>query len=347
MHISEFDYELPPKLIATEPARPRDAARMMVVKRSTQECIDTEFRKLPDFLDPSDVVVLNDTRVLRARVFGKLKRQMETIRNVEVLFSAPLAERTWEVMCRPGRHVRRGDRLVLGESEIEGEFGESRQHGLRALQLNTSEPIELILDKYGHIPLPPYIDREANPQDIVEYQTVYAMKPGAVAAPTAGLHFSDSTFKALADRGIEVITITLHVGIGTFLPVRTDDPRNHVLKAERFEVTPEAAERLNAAAASKRRIVAVGTTTTRVLEYLMHRDGGFRGTSGDADLFILPGFQFRAVGALLTNFHLPRSTLLMLVSAFASDSLMKRAYQQAIGKRYRFYSYGDCMLIVT
>jgi S-adenosylmethionine:tRNA ribosyltransferase-isomerase len=346
MHISDFDYELPPELIAREPARPRDASRMMVVNARTGECIDTSFRNLPDFLERSDVLVLNDTRVLRARIYGKLTRSTGSSRNVEVLFASPLADDDWEVMCRPAKRIRPGDRITFGDGALEGVFGESREHGLRTLQLNPRSRLEAVLERFGHVPLPPYIERDDTEADVVEYQTVFAERPGAIAAPTAGLHFTEAMLNELAAAGIESLKITLHVGVGTFIPVRADDPRQHVLKPEQFEMTAEVADRLNAARGAGRRIVAVGTTTTRALEHIVSRHGKFRPEMGAADLFILPGHEFRAVDVMLTNFHLPRSTLLMLVTAFASAETIKKAYHQAVEKRYRFYSYGDCMLIL-
>jgi S-adenosylmethionine:tRNA ribosyltransferase-isomerase len=343
MHISDFDFELPAELIAREPVRPRDASRMLVLDRKTGQYVDSEFRKLPEFLKPSDVLVLNDTRVIRARVAGQLRRRNGTVRDVEVLFAAPISETTWEVMCRPGKRVREGDRIRFSDGLIEGVFGDLRAHGLRTLHL--SEPVEAFLESHGHIPLPPYINRKDTAEDNVEYQTIYAAASGAVAAPTAGLHFSAEMFEALRERGIEVVNITLHVGLGTFIPVRTEDPAQHVLKPERFHVTARAAARLNGAQEAGRRIVAVGTTTTRTLEYVFGKNGRFIESSGEADLFILPGYQFKTVGAMLTNFHLPESTLIMLVSAFVSREKILAAYRHAVEARYRFYSYGDCMLI--
>ena len=343
MHISEFDYELAPELIAREPARPRDASRMMMLNRQTGRWIDSEFRKLPEFLKPSDVLVLNDTRVLRARIAGRLERATGSTREVEVLFAAPSRDGAWEVLCRPGKRVRKGDRIVFAGGKLRGVIGESLQHGLRLLHVDSS--VESLLESHGHVPLPPYIDREDTPSDATEYQTIYAAAPGAVAAPTAGLHFTDSMFDALRDKGIEIVKITLHVGIGTFIPVRTEDPARHVLRPERFQITADAAARLNAARDEGRRIVAVGTTTTRTLEYVLSRQERFVASSGEADLFILPGYEFKAVNAMLTNFHLPKSTLIMLVSAFASRERILAAYRHAIEERYRFYSYGDCMLL--
>ena len=343
MHVSDFDYELPPELIAREPARPPDASRMMVLDRSAGRGRDWEFRKLPEFLKPSDVLVLNDTRVIRARVRGTLERATGATREVEVLFAAPAGPNAWEVMCKPGKRIHEGDRIVFAEGKLKGEFGESREHGLRLLHVDGS--VEDFLEAFGHIPLPPYIEREDTAADAVEYQTVYAKAPGAVAAPTAGLHFTDSMFERLRAAGIEIVKITLHVGIGTFIPVRTENPEEHILKPERFDITEDAASRLNEAREAGRRIIAVGTTTARTLEYTIQKHGRFAAESGEAGLFILPGHEFKAVNGLLTNFHLPRSTLLMLVAAFASREAILAAYGHAVAQRYRFYSYGDCMLI--
>jgi S-adenosylmethionine:tRNA ribosyltransferase-isomerase len=358
MHISDFDYELPPELIAREPARPRDASRMMVLNRRSGGWIDSWFRDLPDFLQPSDVLVINDTRVIRARTYGRLERASGTTREIEVLFAAPAARagwasradpNEWEVLCRPGRRIREGDRVIFEDGEFEGVFGEARDHGLRLLRVISNKSVEDFLEARGHVPLPPYIERDDTAADADEYQTIYAREPGAVAAPTAGLHFTESMFDRLRARGIEILKITLHVGIGTFLPVRAENPAEHVLKPERYEIGLETASRLNLARAARadgRRIIAVGTTTTRTLEYIIDKYGQFEPGSGEADLFILPGHTFRGIDGMLTNLHLPRSTLLMLVSAFASRTAVISAYRHAVEAKYRFYSYGDCMLIL-
>jgi S-adenosylmethionine:tRNA ribosyltransferase-isomerase len=359
MHTSDFDYELPPELIAREPARPRDSSRMMVLDRRTGDWTDSQFRDLPEFLQPSDVLVLNDTRVIRARAYGRLERSPSsrgttrgTTREVEVLFAAPAGDSAWEVLCRPGRRIRSGDRIIFGNDELVGVFGQQRElHGhqelgLRLLHITSSVRIEDFLETHGHIPLPPYMEREDTPADAEEYQTIYAKAPGAVAAPTAGLHFTDTMFDRIRSRGIEILKITLHVGVGTFIPVRSEDPREHILKPERYAIVEQTAARLNAARDEGRRIIAVGTTTTRTLEHINQKHERFRAGAGEADLFILPGYNFHAIGGLLTNFHLPRSTLIMLVSAFASRPAILAAYRHAVAQRYRFYSYGDCMLIV-
>ncbi len=349
MHLSDFDYELPPELIAREPARPRDASRMMVLDRQTGRINDTAFHELPGFLRASDVLVLNDTRVIRARIQGKLERPAGTTRQVEVLFAAPAGPAgggVWEVMCKPGKRIRSGDRIVFGNGELAGTFGDLREHGLRRLELNSSQPIAAFLERHGQIPLPPYIERPDTAADAIDYQTVYSAAEGAIAAPTAGLHFTESMLNRIRTQGVEILKITLHVGIGTFLPVRSEDPRQHMVRPERFEITGETAERLNAARDAGRRIIAVGTTTTRTLEHAFGSHGRFEAGKGEAHLYILPGYEFKAVSGLLTNFHLPKSTLLMLVAAFTSRETILNAYRHAVENRYRFYSYGDCMLIL-
>ena len=297
-------------------------------------------------LRPSDVLVLNDTRVIRARIYGTLESLPGPGRQVEILFTAPIEARTWEVMCKPGKRIRTGDHIVFANGEFQGTFGELRENGLRLLEIESSETVETLLERHGRIPLPPYINRMDNAADAVDYQTVYSSAAGAVAAPTAGLHFTQSMLDRIASMGVEILKITLHVGIGTFLPVRTDDPRQHVLRPERFEMTRGTADRLNIARRNGQRIIAVGTTTTRTLEHLATTRGLFEAGSGEAGLYILPGYAFKAVNGLLTNFHLPKSTLLMLVAAFANRDFILSAYRHAVENRYRFYSYGDCMLII-
>jgi S-adenosylmethionine:tRNA ribosyltransferase-isomerase len=349
MLISEFDYDLPAELIARGPAHPRDASRMMVLDSSSGRTSNSTFNALPEFLHPTDVVVLNDTKVIRARTEARLERSTGTARQIEVFFAEPLRESTgnlWHVLCKPGRRIRPGDRAIFASGEMTGVFQESLGGDLHVLELQSSEPISEILERYGRIPLPPYIDRAESTADEKDYQTVFAARAGAVAAPTAGLHFTEESIAAIRARGITVATITLHVGIGTFLPIRTQRAEDHVLRPERFEISQSTAELLNSAVHERRRIVAVGTTTTRTLEYMIREYREIRPGSGKTDLYILPGFQFRITGALLTNFHLPRSTLLMLVSAFAGRDAIRSAYEMAIKERYRFYSYGDCMLIL-
>lgn len=246
-------------------------------------------------------------------------------------------------MCKPGRRIRPGDRAIFGEGEFAGTFQESLGADLHVLELSAAEDL---LERYGEMPLPPYIERAPTRADDASYQTVFGVRPGAVAAPTAGLHFTQNVLDAIRARGVQIATITLHVGIGTFLPVRASRPEEHVLRPERYEVGTEAAALLQAAVREKHRVVAVGTTTARTLEYLMLKWGQIQSGTGYTDIYVLPGFEFRIVGSLLTNFHLPRSTLLMLVAAFCGRETILKAYGHAVAAGYRFYSYGDCMLIV-
>lgn len=345
--LDDFDFDIENSQIAREPVRPRDASRMLVVDRSTGNWTDSRFRSLGDHLSPGDLLVINDARVVNARILGTLER---TGRDVEVLFASPIDGNTWAAMLHPGRRIRSDDRIVVeaGGKNIYLKIGKQVDHGLREVTLGATSNLTVaeFLDKYGHMPLPPYIDRDDNASDRTDYQTVYARHEGAIAAPTAGLHFTDEVFAALEARGIETARLTLHVGIGTFLPVRTPNARDHHLVPERFEMPDRTAEALNRARAQGRRTIAVGTTTTRTLEYLMARDGRFVPGTGETDLYILPGHRFRAVDGLLTNFHLPRSTLLLLVVAFAGHNVVMEAYRHAIETGYRFYSFGDAALFV-
>jgi S-adenosylmethionine:tRNA ribosyltransferase-isomerase len=341
MHIRDFDYDLPPDLIARAPASPRDASRMLVLDAKTGSLIDSQFKNFPEFLTSSDVLVLNDTRVIRARTRARLERQSGTTREMEVFFVEPIDSSHWQVLCKPGRRIRPGDTVLFGDG-FRGTFTGAAGNDLHIINLDSAEQV---LQRFGEMPLPPYIQRPAEPSDETNYQTVFGTHEGAVAAPTAGLHFTTEVLGAIKERGVPIVTITLHVGIGTFLPLRTDTPEDHVLRPERYSVSHESAEILRKAVTEGRRVIAVGTTTTRTLEFLMTKYGEIRPGSGHADLYILPGYRFRIVRGLLTNFHLPRSTLLMLVSAFAGRPRILDAYHHAVREKYRFYTYGDCMLI--
>jgi len=343
MHLSDFDYDLPAELIARHPVEPRDASRMLVLDARTGQFNDSLFHDLPGFLRSGDVLVFNDTRVIRARTYARLERLNGTSRSIEVLFAEPLTSTTWKVLCKPGRRIRPGDRAIFGNNEYIGVFQEALDGGLHVLEMDS---VDSVLERFGQLPLPPYLEREATDSDEGTYQTVFAQNSGAVAAPTAGLHFTTSMLETLRSRGVRLVTITLHVGIGTFMPVRMENPERHRLHPERYEVQSQVAATLQEATREGRRVLAVGTTSTRTLEYLMLKHGEIRPSFGYTDLYILPGFQFRLISGLLTNFHLPRSTLIMLVSAFAGREQLLAAYRHAVGSRYRFYSYGDCMLVL-
>jgi S-adenosylmethionine:tRNA ribosyltransferase-isomerase len=340
---SDFDYDLPASSIAQEPA-PRGESRLLVLDRTGPER-HARVRDLPRLLRPGDLLVLNDTRVIPARLYGRSAGGGK----MEILLIEPLAEREWDALVKPGRRARPGARFEIGEGLL-AEVIDKREDG--RYRLRFSEPVEPHLERLGHIPLPPYIHRPDTPEDRERYQTVYARRPGAVAAPTAGLHFTSELLREIAEAGVEIARVTLHVGIGTFKPVSAERIAEHRMERERYEIGEETAEAIRRARAAGRRIVAVGTTVVRTLEGAAVAGGGeVRAGSGATDLFIYPdspdspGFRFQVVDALLTNFHLPRSTLLMLVSAFAGRERVLAAYEEAIREGYRFYSYGDAMLL--
>ena len=348
MRLSDFDYALPPELIAQHPASPRDSSRLLILHRSDGRIEHRIFRDLPTYLRPPDVLILNDTRVIPARLLGR-KRSGGA---VEVLLLRPAAERhkgreTWEVLVRPGRRVRDGTRLEFGEALAGGLAGEvvaSRNDGIRLVAFEGDRPVLDAIREIGKTPLPPYIHEPLD--DPGDYQTVYAAVEGAVAAPTAGLHFTPELLARIRGSGVSTVTLTMHIGVGTFRPITAEDPAQHRMDAEWYEVTPRAAEATTAARARGGRIIPVGTSAVRTLETVTGEDGVARPGVGWSHLFIVPGHRFRAVDALVTNFHLPRTTLLMLVSALAGRELILRAYAEAIRERYRFYSFGDAMLIL-
>ena len=361
--VSDFDYQLPAELIAQQPLPDRAASRLLHLQRAAGECHDRSFRDLPGLLRPDDLLVLNNTRVFPARLYGHrsgARAQPVSPQNpaaraflqgkVEVLLTRQLSSEPnlWECLVHPGRKIGVGERLWFGENrELQAEVVERGNFGERTLRFAAVPDFFAVVERLGHIPLPPYIDRPDQAADRERYQTVYARERGSVAAPTAGLHFTPEIFDRIRNRGIESAEITLHVGLGTFQPVHSEVVEQHQLHREWYSISPQAAAQLNTALEAGRRVVAVGTTTVRTLEYAARLTGGARvqAGSGEADLFIYPGYQFRVVGALLTNFHLPKSTLLMLVCAFAGRERVLAAYRHAVEQRYRFYSYGDCMFI--
>src|ERR1700686_300286 len=345
MHISAFDYELPPELIAQQPMAERDASRILVVDRANQTWSDSQFILLPEYLRATDALVLNNTRVFPARLAGE---RLASGGAVELLLIREIELDVWEVLARPARRLRKGARIVFGESRLQAEVIELLSNGVRRVKFESSELLDHVIDALGETPLPRYIKRETGTDgnDKERYQTVYASQRGAIAAPTAGLHFTPSVLQDIKGRGVTVAEVTLHVGYGTFEPVRVDDVDHHRVAPEWCSITPEAAAAINDARSPGGRIISVGTTTARALESFITSDRRIEARSGFADLTIVPGYKFRAVDALLTNFHLPRSSLLVLVSAFAGRDLIMDAYHHAVREGYRFYSYGDCMLIL-
>jgi len=340
--LSDFDYSLPDELIAQEPLPERSASRLLLLDRCSGQVAHHHFSELAGLLRPGDLLVRNDTRVIPAR----LSAEKDSGGQVEVLLVRQLEDNdnAWRCMTRSSNPVRRGMQLAFAGG-VTGQVLEEEPDGCRVIRFDCPGDFFAILEQYGKMPLPPYIRREAGPGDHARYQTVYARQPGAVAAPTAGLHFNADTFASLAERGVDVCGLTLHVGLGTFLPVRAENLDEHRMHGEVYEISPESASMINLAHRQGRRVVALGTTSTRALEDATGDDGLVRSGRGVAELFIRPGFRFRAIDALITNFHLPRSTLLMLVSAFAGRENILTAYREAVALRYRFFSYGDCMLI--
>ncbi len=328
MKLSEFDYQLPPELIAQHPAPKRSASRLLHLDGTTGALRDLAFADLPELLDERDAVVLNDTRVLKARLRGA----KETGGKVELFVERITAEREALALAHSGHPLKAGHRLKVGDGVAVEVLG--RQEDL--VQVRFAEPVAAVLERCGSVPLPPYIRHAPDAGDAERYQTVYADKPGAAAAPTAGVHFDQETLEKIKGKGTKISRITLHVGAGTFQPVRTENIEEHRMHSERYEIPPETIQDIEG-----RRVLAVGTTSLRALESWART----KRDSGDTDLFIYPGFQFQLVNRLLTNFHLPRSSLLMLVAAFAGLDNIRKAYAHAIAERYRFFSYGDAMLI--
>ena len=359
LRVADFDYDLPDELIAQEPPTVRGTSRMMVIDRATGATQDDLFSNLGQHLRPGDLLVLNDSRVIPARLYARrtLRREREKpTGRIEVMLTEPEGENRWRALVRPGRKVAIGERLVFpapsGEILLEAEVLDRGQFGERLLEF---APVDdsiaggffAVLDRIGHVPLPPYIHRDDATADRERYQTVFAHERGSVAAPTAGLHFTPEVLTQLVSKGIEITRVTLHVGLGTFAPLRVERVDEVHLHRERYTVSPQAAAAINRAVAEARRIVAVGTTTVRTLESLAQKfkPGQLQAYSGATEIFISPGFEFRLVNALLTNFHLPQSSLLMLVSAFADRERVLAAYKHAVQEKYRFFSYGDCMFI--
>ncbi|MDI6793072.1 MAG: tRNA preQ1(34) S-adenosylmethionine ribosyltransferase-isomerase QueA [bacterium] len=342
MKLSDFDYHLPPELIAQRPLSPRDQSRLLVLDRASGKINHRSFRDVVDYLNPEDCLVLNETKVIPARLRGIKK---ESGLEVELLLNRQLGPDLWEALSRPARRIKVGDSLLFNELEakVVGRGHESR----REVRFNfNGEDFWLKLERIGEVPLPPYINRDSGllSEDRETYQTIYARSPGAVAAPTAGLHFTPELLEAITQKGGKVARLILHVGLGTFQPVRSEDIRSHLMAAEYYEVREKAAQVINA---TKGRVIAVGTTTVKALESSPSTNGArITPSSGLSDLFIYPPYQFRAIDGLITNFHLPKSTLLMLVSALAGRERIFSAYQEAIRKGYRFFSYGDAMLII-
>jgi S-adenosylmethionine:tRNA ribosyltransferase-isomerase len=338
---SHYDFDLPVDLIAQQPTERRGDSRLMVVDRSSGEISHRKFSDIVDLISAGDALVLNTTKVFRARLLGL----RDNGANAEILLLRPLGESMWEAMVHPGGKLKPG-RIVTIADDFEAEILSTTERRTRVVQLNSKLPIDDAIEKYGHMPLPPYITRADEAADADRYQTVYAKESGSVAAPTAGLHFTPAILDSLSAKGVKRADVILHVGAGTFKPVETEHPAGHVMHEESYTLSARTAEILNETRASGGRIWAVGTTSVRTLESALGDDGIFVEKSGDTRIFIRPPYEFRAVDRVITNFHLPRSTLIMLVAAFAGYDLTMRAYAAAIAERYRLYSYGDAMVLV-
>ena len=352
--VSDFNFDLPEELIAQQPPAQRGSSRMMMLNRQTGEMQDASFPDFPGLLKPGDLLVLNDSRVIPARLYARrtlLREKEKPTGRIEVMLTEPAGEDQWRALVRPGGKIAIGEHLVFpdtdGQIVLEADVIERGLFGDRVLKFAPVEDFLGVLERIGHMPLPPYIHRDDATEDRERYQTVYSHERGSVAAPTAGLHFTPQILDALAARGVEVARVTLHVGLGTFAPLRVDRLDEVKLHRERYTLGSATADALNRAVKEKRRIVAVGTTVVRTLEHSALQAAGslLQSHSGTTEIFISPGFEFRLVQGLLTNFHLPKSSLLMLVSAFAGREHVLAAYHLAVQQKYRFFSYGDCMFI--
>ncbi len=347
MNTSDFDYDLPDELIAQMPAPQRAASRMLVVHRETGALEHRQVADIGEYLAPGDLLVVNNTKVIPARIYG---HKQETGGSVELLLLEPLGDDTWRVLCRASRRPKPGNRLMMANGRIVAEVLSVGAAGRLDVRLESDGPLLEVLEHEGETPLPPYIKRHPDDdrknRDRSRYQTVYASEPGAVAAPTAGLHFTPELLERLAADGVDKAEVTLHVGIGTFRPVSVDTVSDHRMDEERYSIAADAATAIRETQKGGGRIVAVGSTSVRTLESVVATHADIVACSGRSDLFIYPPYAFKAVDAMLTNFHLPKSTLLMMVSALAGTELIREAYAEAVSKRYRFFSYGDCMLIV-
>ncbi|MCI7006282.1 MAG: tRNA preQ1(34) S-adenosylmethionine ribosyltransferase-isomerase QueA [Clostridium sp.] len=340
MKTSDFYYDLPKELIAQSPAECRSTSRLLVYNRATKSIEDKVFSDIIDYLNPGDVLVRNTTRVIPARLYGT---RPETGGKMEFLLLRRIDEKHWECLVKPGRRAKVGLTFKISD-ELSATITEMREDGNRIIRLNYDGIFEEILDRAGEMPLPPYITERLN--DKTRYQTVYAKENGSAAAPTAGLHFTEELLSRISEKGIDIVDVLLHVGLGTFRPVSVENVEEHHMHSEHYECTQDAADRINRARANGGRIIAVGTTSCRTLESITDENGIVHPGSGSTDIFITPGYRFKAVDALITNFHLPESTLLMLISAFSSREEVMRIYKHAVEERYRFFSFGDASFFI-
>ena len=340
MKVSDFNYELPEELIAQHPYDKRDEARLMVLHRNTKQIEHKVFKDIIDYLEPGDCLVLNDTKVIPARLYGK----KDTGAKVEFLLLKRIENDDWEAMVRPGNKLKAGAKVSFGDGILQAEVLETLEGGNRRVRFTYEGIFNEILDKVGLMPLPPYI-KENIKEENEKYQTVYAKYEGSAAAPTAGLHFTEELLEKIKEKGVEIAKVTLHVGIGTFRPVKVENVEEHKMHSEHFYVKQSEADKINKAKAEGHRVIAVGTTSCRVLESVSDENGKMKEIETDTSIFIYPGYKFKCVDALITNFHLPESTLIMLVSSLAGKDFIMKAYKEAVEKRYKFFSFGDAMFI--
>lgn len=340
MKVEEFNFDLPNDLIAQTPIEKRDTSRMLVLNKETGEIEHKHFNDLLNLLDSNDVLVLNDTKVIPARLYG-IKEETEAV--IEILMLKEIEANTWECLTKPAKRIKLDTVVTFGNGLLKARCIDIKEEGIRVFKLEYDGILYEILDKLGEMPLPPYIHEKLEDKD--RYQTVYAKNVGSAAAPTAGLHFTNELLENLKQKGVQIAYVTLHVGLGTFRPVSVDDINDHKMHSEFYMMSKETADILNNAKKNNKRIISVGTTSTRTLETIMNLYGEFKECSGWTDIFIYPGYQFKAIDSLITNFHLPKSTLVMLVSALAGKENIMKAYHQAIEERYRFFSFGDSMFI--
>lgn len=340
MRTSDFDYELPERLIAQTPLLKRDESRMMVLDKKTGKIAHKNFRDIISYLDENDVLVLNDTKVIPARIIG-VKEETNAV--IEILMLKEVQNKTWECLAKPAKRIKIGTVINFGDGQLKAKCVEKKDEGICIFEFIFDGILYEILDSLGEMPLPPYIHEKLKDKD--RYQTVYAKNLGSAAAPTAGLHFTKDLLEELKNKNIKILYITLHVGLGTFRPVSVEDVKTHKMHSEFYSMSKEVACTLNEAKKNQKRIISVGTTTTRTLETIINLYGEFKECSGWTDIFIYPGYEFKAIDALITNFHLPKSTLVMLVSALAGKENILRAYGEAVKEEYRFFSFGDSMFI--
>lgn len=341
MDTTDFDFDLPEELIAQTPLKDRSASRLLVLDRENETITHKQFTNFTSYLKKGDSLVLNDTRVLPARLYGMKE---DTGAKIEVLLLHQMLDDDWEVLAKPAKKVKIGTKLVFGEGLLHATCIEAKEHGGRVLRFTYEGIFYELLDKLGEMPLPPYITEQLPEKE--RYQTVYAKEEGSAAAPTAGLHFTNEMIADIREMGVNIVFVTLHVGLGTFRPVQVDDIDNHEMHAEYYHMTKEAADTLNQTKENNGQVISVGTTSTRTLETIFRDHGKFTQATGWTDIFIYPPYTFQAIDGLLTNFHLPKSTLIMLISAFSNRELILKAYNEAVKERYRFFSFGDAMLLL-